>query len=121
MKRKETRLEKNLLGIGYHLSHKTYTGKHSDKVDTYVYIKDNGVIEYSVFLNKDRTTIRNYSFRNKVYMDYTSGILDSLIEINSKFQNELMGIYDFSRNCAYEIPDIGFSSDPFIEESGFDD
>ena len=119
MKRKETRLEKNLIGLGYHLSHKTYTGKHSDKVDTYVYVKDNGFIEYSVFLNKDRTTIRNYSFKNKVYMEYTNGILESLEEINGKFKNELMGIYDFANECAYEITEI--KDDPFIEESGFDD
>lgn len=119
MKRKETRLEKNLIGLGYHLSHKTYTGKHSDKVNTYVYVKDNGVVEYSVSLDKNREQIVYYSFTNHRTLDYNFGILESLQEIHTKFNEELMSVYDFATKCAYEITEI--KSDPFIEESGFDD
>lgn len=39
MKRKKTQLEINLIEKGWQLDHKTYTGKHSDKVDNYVYEK----------------------------------------------------------------------------------
>ena len=39
MKRKETQLELNLIEKGWELDHKTYTGKHSDKVLNYVYEK----------------------------------------------------------------------------------
>ena len=39
MKRKITELEENLIKKGWQLSHKTYVGKHSDKVENYVYLK----------------------------------------------------------------------------------
>lgn len=39
MKRKKTQLELNLIEKGWELDHKTYTGKHSDKVLNYVYEK----------------------------------------------------------------------------------
>lgn len=39
MKRKKTQLEINLIEKGWELDHKTYTGKHSDKVLNYVYEK----------------------------------------------------------------------------------
>lgn len=39
MKRKITELEKNLIDKGWELDHKTYYGKHSDKVLNYVYEK----------------------------------------------------------------------------------
>lgn len=39
MKRKKTQLEINLIEKGWELNHKTYTGKHSDKVLNYIYEK----------------------------------------------------------------------------------
>lgn len=39
MKRRKTQLELNLIEKGWELDHKTYTGKHSDKVLNYVYEK----------------------------------------------------------------------------------
>lgn len=119
MKRKETRLEKNLKGLGYFLSHKTYTGKHSDKVYTYVYLKYNGDYEFSVLLNKTREQIVHYSFICNRTLEYNLGILEFLQAVHTKFKEELMSVYDFDNKCAYEITEI--KDDPFIEESGFDD
>ena len=39
MKRKRTELEENLIKNGWCLDHKTYTGKHCDKVFQYIYEK----------------------------------------------------------------------------------
>lgn len=103
MKRKETSLETNLISRGYHLSHKTYVGKHSDKVDTYVYVKNNGEILFSVALDKNRNKIVHYSFKNNRSFDYTFELLETLLEINTNFHNELMVIYDFTLNKAKEI------------------
>ena len=39
MKRKRTELEEKLIKNGWELDHKNYTGKHSDKILSYVYEK----------------------------------------------------------------------------------
>lgn len=120
MKRKETVLETNLIGLGYYLIHKTYIGNHSDKVDTYTYKKDNGVIEFYVDLDKTREKIVRYYFKNKEHISFTDGILESLLQINNKFHEELEEYYDFANQCVKEIdPDI--KCEPFVEESAFDD
>jgi len=113
MKRKETLLETNLIKLGYHLSHKTYTGKHSDKVDTYVYQKENEVITYSVALNKTREKIVDKSFTNHRVLEYTRGILDSLEEISGKFEEELASLFVVLETTIE-------NHDPFVEESNFD-
>ena len=72
MKRKITELEKNLIEKGWELDHKTYYGKHSDKVLNYVYEKvfvkeytrDDGKVIVStctarVLLDKTRTKIED--------------------------------------------------------------
>lgn len=115
MKRKVTQLEHNLISRGYHLSHKTYTGKNSDKVDTYIYIKDKNNINYYVALDKNRNEIVHYSFTNNYNMYYSNGTLESLLEINARFNLELQEIYDFGKKESIEI------NEPFIEESSFDD
>ena len=122
-RRKETLLERNLIEKGYRLSHKTYEGKYSEKVNNYVYKHDNGAVEYQVSLDRTREKIDHYAFTTKTYIEFTNGILDSLQEINECFVNELKDIYDFTNECAKEyVPfTIDDLNDPFIEESVFDD
>ena len=123
-RRLETLLEQNLIFKGYKLTSKTYEGVKSEKVDSFIYEKTNGVVNYKVALNGKRNEIKHYSFTNKQQLDFTSGILDSLELINSGFIQELKEIYDFENKCAkeisYEVPDFSFD-EPFIEESHFDD
>ena len=122
MKRKQTLLEENLIKKGYMLSHKTYCGKNSSKVDQYVYVRDNGVIFYMINIDRTREHIENYSFTNKIRLDYTNGIIESLQEIMEHFENNLKDIYDFENKVAKEWTPFEMEDDyPFVEESVFDD
>lgn len=120
MKRKETQLETNLIYKGYHLSHKTYTGRNSSKVDSYVYVKEKNNIVYNVELDKNRNEIKYYSFTNNAHIYYTNGILESLDLINNNFTNELCEIYDFTTKQVKDYLEIEVDEERFIEESGFD-
>ena len=120
MKRKQTLLEKNLIELGYSLSHKTYYGKNSSKVDRYVYIKDrDGLIIYSVDIDRTREHIETYSFTNKTHMQYTSGIIESLQEIMRNFECELQEIYDFQKEEAKQYCSKDEINDESIHHAEF--
>lgn len=120
MKRKETQLESGLIYKGYHLSYKTYMGKNSNRVDSYVYEKEKNNITYSVELDKNRNQIKYYSFTNNAHIYYTKGILESLQLINDNFTLELSELYDFTTNQVKDYLEIEIDEDRFVEESGFD-
>ena len=90
MKRKITELEKNLIANGWELDHKTYYGKHSDKVLNYVYEKvyvkeytrDDGKVIVNtwtarVLLDKTRTKIEDTLIYSpfKSYVNYLTCLL----------------------------------------------
>ena len=123
-RRKETLLEQNLVVKGYKLLFKTYEGKKSEKVDSYVYGKSNGYVDYRVHLDSKRVGVKYFCFTDKQYLTFTSGIIESLQEIDENFKKELSEIYDFENKCAKELEDIGnytLEETPFIEEHFFDE
>lgn len=105
MKRKETKLESNLIAKNYKLDSKTYCGKHQDKVDSYIYIKNNGVVTYIVKLDKKREHIVSYCFTNEKQYFYDKGKLEGLEEVLSYFEEELRLIYDFKEGKALDLVD----------------
>ena len=122
MRRKETLLESNLIELGYRMSHKTYSGKHSDKVESYIYKKINGEVVYQVSLNKTREHIDHYSFQTLRQFDYNRGKLEGLYEVLMGLEDELKSVYDFDKKCAKEVLEYEeMDIDNFVEESGFDD
>jgi hypothetical protein len=127
MKRKETLLEQNLIYKGYRLEGKSYTGKKSDKVFAYNYVKDNGVVKYYVQLDKTRNTIKYHYFTTDRYYLYDQGKLEGLQEVLSSFTSELMSIYDFQNHKARDLPVFSeleedlINHEDYIEESVFDD
>ena len=95
MRRKETLLEKKLIDMGYRLSHKTYTGKYCDKVESYVYHFTNGETEFFVCLNQNREQIVCYYFTNDKFNKYDVGKIESLQYVHEHFEESLINIYDF--------------------------
>lgn len=122
MRRKQTQLETNLIELGYKLSHKTYYGKKSEKVDKYVFIKQNGHITYQVSIDRTREHICDYSFITdeiRRIMVVNDDSIEYLQEINNKFHEEMSYIYDFKGKHAHELENP--FDEPFVEESVFDD
>lgn len=72
MKRTITELENKLIEKGFRLSHKTYSGKHSQFVDEYVYIglvrcfveEKPYIITTKVYLDSKRNTIKEIDMIN---------------------------------------------------------
>ena len=122
MKRIITDLETRLLEGGFHLKNKVYEGKHSEKIKSYLYLKDMRACVYVVELDKTRNHIINYSFRNYSVHEYSKGILEGLEEVLTHLKTYLDSIYDFSTNEVREEPIyIQEYEVPFVEESYFDD
>lgn len=126
MRRKETKLETNLITKGFKLSHKVYTGKHSDKIFSYIYIKENRACVYEVSLDKTRDKIIGYQFNTCNVHEYTYGIIDGLKEVLDGLKTELNDIYDFEQEVAkdYEeikLEDLETNFDNYIEEAMFDE
>lgn len=126
MKRKETLLESKLIEKKFRLVSKQYVGKHSDKVDSYIYEKIREDVTYSVVLNKTRTKIKNYYFTTNRTYKYTIEFIDSLKNVIKYLEEELEEIYDFDLGKVKEeqiVIDETVSEDniTFIEESHFDD
>lgn len=126
MKRKETLLESKLIEKKFRLVSKQYIGKHSDKVDSYVYEKIREDVSYCVVLNKTRTKIKNYYFTTNRTYRYTNEFIDSLKNVIKFLEEELEEIYDFDLGKVKEeqiVIDETISEDnvTFIEESHFDD
>ena len=73
MKRTITDLEQKLIEKGFRLSHKTYSGKHSQFVNEYVYVgfvrclvgEESYIIATQVFLDQKRTTIKEIDMINR--------------------------------------------------------
>ena len=133
MKRKITLLEKNLLTKNYKLTGKTYTGKHSDKVESYIYEKQVNNTTYFVYLDKTREKISHYSFTNNFFKVFDNGKIEGLQEVLLYFEEELKSLYDFEKKTATPIVEYTdlvqgyketvdeFENVPFIEEGIFDD
>lgn len=119
MRRKQTQLETNLIELGYKLSHKTYYGKKSEKVDEYIFIRQIGHITYQVSIDRTREHINSYSFTNREIMFFNDSSIEQLQEINNKFHEEMSYIYDFKGKHAHELENP--FDEPFVEESVFDD
>lgn len=72
MKRTITELENKLIEKGFRLSHKTYSGKHSQFVNEYVYVgkvwyqydKDSLTLPVLVVLNAKRDKVLDISMEN---------------------------------------------------------
>lgn len=125
MKRKETLLESNLIYLGFRLVGKTYTGKHSDKVEGYHYEKEVGETTYVVNLDKTREEIVSFLFRNPHFYEFDLGKINGLYDVFNQFTLELQKIYNFSDKKALSIYNFIVEeeniNDPFVEESNFDD
>lgn len=106
MKRKETKLEKNLQKIGFTLSYKTYEGKHQEKVSGYTFERKCNNITYIVNLDKTRTQIIAYSFRNSHYDYFDKGRIEGLMEVYESFGDELSTIYDFQKKETLDLVDF---------------
>lgn len=96
MKRHITELEKNLIEKGWELDHKTYTGKHSDKVLNYVYEKvyvkeytrkDGKVVVSTwsarVLLDQKREKIEDVLIRSP-FKEYTNALTCILVHMKVK-------------------------------------
>ena len=106
MKRKETKLEKNLQKIGFTLSYKHYEGKHQERVSGYVYERRNSHITYMVNLDKTRTQIVSYAFSNKYYDYFNKGRIEGLQEVYESFGDELSSIYNFQTKETLDLVDF---------------
>lgn len=123
MRRKETQLETNLIDLGYKLSHKTYCGKKSEKVDQFVYTKYKDDIYY-VCLNRERTKIESFGFTSNRYTRYNSYSIEDLQITYETLENSLKDIYDFENQVAKDyvnVKDVSEFENPFVEESVLDD
>lgn len=119
MRRKITKLEENLINLGFKLDHKTYCGRKSEKVDQFVYRKSYSGADYFVYLDRERTKIESYGFTNPFIKEYNSISIDTIMSINIDFTNELEQIYNFNENTIKEyipIHDIDEIENPFDEE-----
>lgn len=72
MKRKETLFEQKLIKNGWKLDHKTYCGKHSQKVNHYVYQKTYEIDKEKVFvancvLDKSRNVVLDIEIENTLH------------------------------------------------------
>ena len=122
MRRKETMLESNLIELGFRLSHKTYVGKHCDKVDHYVYKLLKVSTAYVVELDKTREHIVSYYFENMDKHHYTFEYINLLYDVIQDFYGDLCKIYDFNGHRALELEEYEeVDNDNFVEESAFDD
>lgn len=124
MRRKQTELEYNLYEIGYRLDHKTYCGKKSEKVDQFVYTKNNGSDICYVYLNRERTKIESFGFSSNRYMRYNAYSIDDIQKTYEMLESSLKEIYDFEKQVAKDFVNVKYVSEfenPFIEESAFDD
>lgn len=106
MKRKETKLEKNLQKIGFILSYKTYEGKHQEKVSGYAFERKCNHITYIVNLDKTRTQIVAYAFKNQHYDYFDKGRIEGLMEVYESFGDELATIYDFEKKETLDLVDF---------------
>ena len=125
MRRKTTLLEENLYFLGYRLDHKTYSGKKSDKVFQYVYIKENlkNGKDYYVNLNRERTKIESFGFISTTITKYNELTISVLVNEYDSMRAVMESIYDFEKEDAKTIEtiDLEEANDPFVEESVFDD
>ena len=94
MRRKETQLEHNLNELGYKLSHKTYCGKKSEKVDEYIFLKQNRYTIYQVSIDRTREHINSFSFVDRSIALFNDNSIQELEDINNKFHEEMNLIYD---------------------------
>lgn len=115
MKRKETKLEKNLQEYYYKLDYKTYEGKNSEKVSGYVYKKVIGSTTYIVSLDKTREHIVSYAFSNNHYDYFDKGKIEGLQDVLCFLGEELTKIYDFTTKQARELDDFRALEEDFIE------
>ena len=126
MRRKETQLETNLIDLGYKLSHKTYCGKKSEKVDEYIFLKQNRYTIYQVSIDRTREHINSFSFVDRSIALFNDNSIEELQDINNKFHEEMELIYDFENKVAKKLEnpfdlDVEEIDPPFVEESVFDD
>lgn len=65
MKREITKLEQKLIDNGYKLEFKSYVGKHSQKVEFYVYKGQLEDYQVLIYLDSKRVRVDHYCFENK--------------------------------------------------------
>ena len=105
MKRKETKLEKNLQEYFYKLDYKTYEGKNSERVSGYIYKKVVSFTTYIVKLDKTREHIEYYAFTNSHYDYFDKGRIEGLQDVLEFLGEELSKIYDFKNGVALDLVD----------------
>lgn len=114
MRRKTTELEQRLNTLGFKLTKKNYSGKHSEKIESYTFEMERGNVTYFVCLNKTREEILNYSFTTNHFMTYTYGVIEGLYDVLSGLEDKLMSIYDFDKKDIVDFPH-------FVEEALLDE
>ena len=100
MKRKLTHIEEMLLAKGFILLGKTYTGKHSQNVEFYIYGTWSKGYEIKVFLNNLRTKIDHWYFTNETHHKIDYQELHILEEMYNEIKNF---IFDTNNELDSEI------------------
>lgn len=87
MKRKLTHIEETLLAKGFTLIGKTYTGKHSQNVEFYIYGREIKGYNVRVYLNNLRTKIDHWYFTNEKHHSIDYKELHILEETYNEIEN----------------------------------
>ena len=115
MKRKRTELEEDLIKKGYKLLYKTYSGKHSQRVDRYVYggsthiTLDSGerfVIPTKILLNAGRTQIVDVKILNFFDEYIGSFTIDNIVAIFNKVNEYVMNTIKEEELSANEMVEV---------------
>ena len=85
MKRKTTQLEKRLLDNGYYLSHKSYSGRKSEKTLSYTYVCQNKFVR----LDYKREKVITYGLLNYHAMELGEMELQGISLALSKVKNDI--------------------------------
>ena len=85
MKRKITQLEQRLLDNGYYLSHKSYSGRKSEKTLSYTYVCQNKFVR----LDYKREKVITYGLLNYHAMELTEMELQGIKLLLNFIKNDL--------------------------------
>jgi hypothetical protein len=115
MKRKRTELEEDLIKKGYKLLYKTYSGKHSQKVDHYVYggstyiSFDSGgrfVVPTKILLNPGRTQIFYVQILN-CFEEYIGSLtVETIVATFNKVNDYVMNQIKEEQLSANEVVEV---------------
>ena len=94
-----TQLEESLIKKGFKLIYKTYTGKHSQFIEYYVYSGSYKDYDIKIYLNSHRSKIISFTMNNGAFMmkDYHFNI--------DEFKNDYDAICEYIHKVGDELTD----------------